>query len=386
MKKCLLFFLIAMQLMTGTWVLADVSMVMYPLFDDDLPETSLEMMMAEGEDFLVVPKLPDEVGKADVINAAVREKAQIAAYENIMTYGTGSAGLQVFPDGMMQKGNVYSVAISANGKMPVGRPSQVYYPMTFDITTGEEIPFEAFFADVDGAMEYMETKVEGMEEGLSTHLENRQLLPVPFDRYTIDENGNMIIWYERDQLSFLSGFSGSVYFRFSELEPYYDLSEGSYLNGILSKEMQAGFMAGLGSRLCLGDDLQTALTRFRSTIDSEYYPGGACYEVEDPMLRGALLLTDESEEKVMGMLVSNLDDNGIITGKTTLDEAKALLGEDGIAMTIDEDIAVEYRVCTGTSLTYRREMSILSEQQMIDYTLHADERGVIQYIKISLAQ
>ncbi|MBR2053859.1 MAG: hypothetical protein IJ968_03080 [Clostridia bacterium] len=386
MKKGLLFFLIAVQLVIAPWALADVSMMMYPAFDEELSATSLEMMMVEGDDFLVVPKLSDGVGQADVINAAVREKAQIAAYENIMTYGTGSAGLQVFPDMMMQKGNVYSVAVSANGKMPVGRPSQVYYPMTFDITTGEEIPFEALFADADGAMAYMEAKVEGMEENLSTHLENRQLLPVPFDRYTIDEYGNMIIWYERDQLSFLSGFSGSVYFRFSELEPYYDLTEGSYLHGILSDKPQAGFMNGLGNRFCLGNEMQTALTRFRSTIDSEYYPGGACYEVEDAVLQGALLLTDESEEIVRGILVSNLDDNGICTGKTTLDEAQTLLGADGIPMAFDADTAAEYRVCSGTSLTYRREMAVCFEKQMVAYTLYADDNGVIQYIKIALEQ
>lgn len=384
MKKWTVWLLIAVQMMIVPCALADGAMVMYPAFDEELPAESLEVMIAEGEDFLVVPKLSDEVGQPDAINASVREKAQIAAYENIMNFGTGSAGLQVFPDMMMQKGNVYSVVISANGKMPVGRPSQVYYPMTFDIATGEEIPFEALFADANGAMAYMESMVESMEENLSTHLENRQLLPVPFDRYTLDEYGNMIIWYERDQLSFLSGFSGSVYFRFSELEPYYNLAEGSYLHGILSADQQAGFLTGLGNRFCLGKDLKTALIRFRSTIDSEYYPGGASYEVEDAVLRGALLLTDESEEKVLGILVSNLDDNGIVTGKTTLDEAKALLGSDGIAMEIDENTAMEYRVCSGTSLTYRREMNIASGQQMVAYTLYADEEGIVQYLKMTL--
>ena len=381
MKKWMVWLLIAAQMMIVPGVLAEVNMTFVPAMDETnvMP---MEEMIAQGMDFMMVPEIDGD--HADAINAAVREKAQIAAFENIMTFGTGSAGLQVFPAAHLVKGNVYSLSISANGKMPVGRPSQVYYPMTFDMTTGEEIPFEALFSDPDGAMAYMEEKVEGMEEGLSTHLENNQLLPVPFERYTMDEHGNMTIWYERDQLSFLSGFSGSVYFRFSELEPYYDLSEGGYLYSILTDEGDNGFLHGLGEGNCLGWPMETALKYFRSTIDSEYYPGGACYEVEDAALQGALLLTDESEETVLGILVANLDDNGIITGKTTLDEAKRILGGDCVSMELDGNIAMEYRVCAGVAVTYRKAMSIRGDEKNVSYTLYADEEGVIQYLKLAI--
>lgn len=382
MKKWITWLLIAAQMMIIPLALAQTpTLHITPAEGESLP--AVEEMMAQGMDFMAVPQMAGSLAD-DAINAAVREKAQIDAYENIMKYGTGSAGLQVYPEVMTDMGNVYSLVMSANGKMPVGRPSQVYYPMTFDKSTGEEIPFEALFSDVDGAMAYMESKVGGMEENLSTHLENRQLLPVPFDRYTIDEYGNMIIWYERDQLSFLSGFSGSVYFRFSELEPYFDLGEGGYLHGLMTEEKQSGFLSGLGDRNCLGWPLKTALKRFRSTIDSEYYPGGASYEVEEPVLRGARLLTDESEEKVLGILVSNLDDNGIITGKTTLEEAKTMLGNDGTYMALDEAIAAEYSVCPGGSMTYRKNMTIGSEEQTVLYTLYADETGIIRYLKLAI--
>lgn len=381
MKKWIAWLLIAAQMM-----IIPVALAQTPILHNTQAEgeslPAVEEMMAQGMDFVSVPQIAGSLAD-DAINAAVREKAQIDAYENIMKYGTGSAGLQVYAEVMTDKGNVYSLAMSANGKMPAGRPSQVYYPMTFDKSTCEEIPFEALFSDVDGAMAYMEEKVEEMEENLSTHLENRQLLPVPFDRYTIDAYGNMIIWYERDQLSFLSGFSGAVHFRFSELEPYFDLSEGGYLHGLMTEEKQSGFLSGLGDRNCLGWPLETALKRFRSTIDSEYYPGGAAYEVEDPVLRGARLLTDESEETVLGILVSNLDDNGIITGKTTLEEAKAMLGDDGTNMILDEALAAEYGVCPGSSMIYRKNMTMGSEEQTVLYTLYADETGIIRYLKLA---
>lgn len=388
MKKCLVCLLIAAQLMM-------IPSVFALKHGETLPDGvamqygPVEEWMAEGKDFLLVPEIT--IGQTEVLNTSIREKAQITAYENIMTFGTGSAGLQVYPDVLVLQGNILSLAISANGKMPVGRPSQVYYPMTFDVDTGEEIPFEAWFKDADGAMAYMEEKTEAMEENLSTHLENRSLIPVPFDRYTVDEWGNMTIWYEKDQLSFLSGFSGALHFRHSELSPYFDDKADSLMGRLLTEKEQSGWMAALGDRNCLGWPLDEALSRFRSTVDSEYYPGGAFYEVEDAKLQGTVLLTDNAEETVLGLLAANLDDGGIVTGKTTLTQARELLGNEGVSVILDEETALQYRVCAGESVTYRKTvpLSVMNQPAKdtnVAYTLYADENQVIRYIRLMIEQ
>ncbi len=341
----------------------------------------------EGGNYVLYPVLASESEHAESINAAIVEKAQIDAYKNVLLHGAGSAGLQVDWEGEVQ-GDVLSLVISAKGKMPVGRPSQVYYPMTYDVTDGEEIPFDTLFQDPDGAKACIESVMENeIEEMLSTHLENRSLFPVPFERYTIDSFGNLTIWYEIDQLSFLSGYSGAVTFRFSQLEAYYDLSENSIINRMRSKDTKVGYLNGLGDRNCIGMQLENALDAYRSTVDSEYYPGGACYEVEDAKMRGTLLLTDESEEKVLGLLCRNLDDNGIITGKTGLNEAVQMLGDDGIALSIDEDTAQQYRVCAGESITWQTEITLPDETRAnAEYTLYADESGTVQYIRLMIKQ
>lgn len=378
MKKCMLFLMVMVLLALMPLALAGEEGAVAALGTVEEKENG-------ADDYVVYPALENAGPFTEEINGQITEKMQLQAYQNILQFGTGSAGLQVdFEAAMGEK--MVSLVVSAKGKMPFGRPSQVYYPMNFCLESGEEIPFESLFADADGAMAYMEMRLEEMEETLSTHLENRSLFPVPFERYTVDETGGITLWYERDQLSFLSGFSGSVYFRFSELEPYYDLSETGYLSSIRKTDEKIGFLSGLGSRMCIGVSLEDALSKYRSTVDSEYYPGGACYEVEDARLQGTVLIVDEGEETVLGMLTGWMDDGGIITGKTTLEEAKALLGNDYISLMMDENTAQMYRVCAGESVTYKKAISTPHGEQNAAYTLYGDANGVVQYIKLMIEQ
>ena len=111
-----------------------------------------------------------------------------------------------------------SILFSAEGKMLQGRPGQAYYPVTLDLNTGDAVSFEALFTNAESAKKYIESHIETeIEPTLSTYLENNQLFPVPYDRFFLDGFGNLILVYESSQLSFLSGFSGAVSFRYSEL-------------------------------------------------------------------------------------------------------------------------------------------------------------------------
>ncbi len=339
---------------------------------------------ASGEnDYVIYPVLENGGEYTDSVNTQMMEKARINAFLQLMQFGTGSTGLRVDWDGHV-KGNVLSVVIAADGKMPVGRPSQVYYPMNFDLETGEEIFFEALFTDADAVMAHMEMLLENeVEETLSTHLENSELFPVPFERYTLERDGGLTIWYEKDQLSFLSGFSGSVHFRFSDLEEYYDLTEGSVMQRF-RQEGETGYLRGFSKADCLGLSFEETVKHLRSTVDSEFYPGGALFEMEDAVLRGNYLITDESEETVLGILCGRVDDGKIMTGKTTMDEAKELLGNNGISISVDADIADQYRVCPGESVTYKTTVMVEDEQRQADYTLYGDVDGIVRYVKLMI--
>ena len=376
----------------------------------------------EADSFVIYPILTtDDAALAPIlekVNQAIQEKAHISAYLQLLsTLQAGGTGLKMAYDmglscTLGEDGGIHdwvlSLLFSAEGRMLSGRPSQVFYPMTFDLRTGEEITFEQLFTDPDGAKAWIETYLEEVvEPTLSTYLENSQLFPVPFDRFFLDSFGRVILVYENSQLSFLSGMSGAVAFRYSELSDYLDYSQ----EGVVAHLPWIGYSAFMTQdqradstwsylRCCaliprnysalVGQSMETVLHGYSQTAfplhaaaDSEYYPGGACYEMEEPEFRGALVLTDEGEEKVTGLLTGSLSLYDLETGKTTLTQAESFLGREPDArLTIDGDTASLYRVCPGTAAMYRLES--YSGLPLV-FTLYADENGIVQYLKLSLA-
>ena len=351
----------------------------------------------------------------EAIHQAIQEKARIPEYLQLLsTIQEGSTGLRFdyeitcpcnpWDAPLMNDSRYLSLLFSAEGKMLQGRPSQVYYPMTFDLLTGELVAFDDLFTDPEGAKAFIEAYLEEeIEPTLSTYLENNQLFPVPYDRFFLDGNDNILLVYENSQLSFLSGYSGAISFRYSELEPWLDASPGGvpmqlselfYLQNLFGdlwdedelfwEQMQDHNLVGLYPTVCLNDDAEMIRQRYRCTVDSGYYPGGAYFEAEEPRLRGTLILTDESEETVTGILTHRADLPGIVTGKTTLSDAEAFLGvSPALRMDVSKALAGIYLVCPGTASVYQFQ-SIDGEP--LSLTLYADENGVVQYVKYAIEQ
>lgn len=385
------------------------------------PAFSLEYNEAEGigESFVLYPAFgvigDTEPGAVDPLNALLNEKAHIPAYLQLLSaLQEGGADLQVrYDTSNAERWNeanscwalprFVSILISAQGKMLSGPPSQVYYPITVDVQTGKEVSFDQLFTDPDGAKVYIEQVLtEQVAPTLSTYLENSELFPVPYDRYFLDGMGNVIIVYEKSQLSFLSGFAGAVAFRYSELWDYLDTAADGVAMQVLwhpdkyleNAERDASFaekqsewlyndsIYGLGVDLYVGSSLADVLEHFRAVSDSGFYPGGAYYEVEDARLRGTLILTDEKEETVTGILTARVDHFGINTGKTTLEEAIALMEQEPLArLPIGEAAAELYRVCPGEAALYENKDM---EGRSLSFTLYADDAGVVQYIKLAM--
>ncbi len=352
---------------------------------------------------------PQAVLLAEKINEAIQENARIPAYLQLLsTIQEGGTGLFMDYDMSCARARkaeaeegwtaapYASILFSARGKMLSGRPSQVYYPMTLNLNTGESVAFEELFSDPDGAKAFIEAYLEEeVEPSLSTYLENSQLFPVPYDRFFLDGYGNLILCYENSQLSFLSGDSGTVAFRYSELWDWLDTSlDGVPLSVLVMPEEYAGGMTmaeqmdqirmdlyplwGFDMEGELGMSAEALTDCYPQAADSEYYPGGACFEVETAFLRGTLILTDEAEDAVVGVLSKRADYFGICTGKTSIAEAEAMIDREPAArLPIGESAAELYRVCPGTALVY----------QWFDgsvFTLYADESGIVQYIKSAL--
>ena len=345
----------------------------------------------------------------DKINHTILETCQIGAYEELLsTIQPYETGLQMDcfigmnwdwyeGIGKVSTGRYVSLLFSAHGKMLFGRPSQIYYPLTFDLATGDLVSFDQLFTDPEGAKAFIEKTIEEeIEPGLSTYLENNQLFPVPYDRFFLDGEDHITFVYENSQLSFLSGYSGAVSFNYGELAEWLDLSPDGVAAQISEwRALRAHFPTVSDSEFfwkLLGEDYHGYAwfpcelpkgtdfilhTLFRSTVDPYFYPGGEAYEVEDAQLRGTLFLTD-GKDTVYGLLTSRASLMEIQTGKTTLSDAERFLGREPAArITLDETAAEMYLVCPGTASVYRFENGAIS----LTFTLYADQDGVVQYIK-----
>ncbi|MBQ9264816.1 MAG: hypothetical protein IJ189_11510 [Clostridia bacterium] len=350
------------------------------------------------------------------INQAIAKKAHIPAYLQLLsTITPGSSGLRMdfslgaairHTDGQGPciDDRYLSILFSVEGKMLTGRPSHAYYPMTFDLFTGEEITFDQLFTDPDGAKSFIETYLENeVEPTLSTYLENNQLFPVPYDRFFLDSFGHVMLAYENSQLSFLSGTSGAVSFRYSQLSPWLDLSDDGIVAHtpwqmyVMTPEQtdaqrSEAMWTWLKNNACLivanpsislGTSMELVLKDFHATTDSGYYPNGAYFEVEEPVFRGALILTDENEERIIGIQTNQIDLYGISTGATTLEEAEGFLGNAPVSrMELNEAAAEIYHVCPGHMLIY--PLTRAGDQSPMTLTLYADEEGIVQYIKLAI--
>lgn len=344
---------------------------------------------------------------AEKINARILEKARIEEYKRLLdTLAPGGAGLVITceayasPDFSQGRGFL-SIVLSAQGKMLSGRPSQAYYPMTFSLETGEELSFSDVFAHPDAARAQIEARMEEeVEPTLSTYLENSALLPVPYDSFALTDTGLITFYYENSQLSFLSGRSGTVSFRYSELWDALNTVEGAAPLGMLAENRYAqrlgeeidtaalfeaacaqGAMPGLDA-LPAGGTVEALKARYAFSIDSGFYPGGAFLEPEDAALRGTVYLTDENEENVTGILTSRVDAYGVETGFTSLEQALSLLGQPARQESVDAEAAEYLLVCPGTAATF----SYTTPSGQAECTLYADAEQTVRYIRVQLLE
>lgn len=353
---------------------------------ENAPAVTLDIVEVRGAEgsFVRYPVLGggDEAQAASLekINRDIRETARIDEYVLLLeTVAPGATGLHVTCEYALGE-SILSVLLSAEGKMLSGRPAQVYYPMTFDLRTGERMPFDALFADPDAARARIDEIVsEDVVPALSTYLENADALPVPYEQFFLSGMRDITFYYNSAALSFLSGRSGAVSVQYHELDGNVDADQGRLLidilkpTGDLKKEAQNGRLAGLSRPVAIGDAVEGILDKYRAESDSGYYPGGAYIETEDARLRGTYILTDESEETVTGIVCTRYDAD-VITGLTHRDAWRELLGEPDMVMPLSGAAAQSYLLCDGESDYY-----LLGARQLI---LHANSEGFLYAIAI----
>ena len=346
---------------------------------ETLTVTRMEAAGAGGS--LVAYPLLTGSESASRISVDVFASARVGEYLALLSsLSGGGTGLRMdytlFPE---PAEGMVSLVLSAKGRMLEGRPSQVWYPLVYRLEDGSRVTAEDIFENPDAAEEAIEAYLEEyVEEGLSDYLENRELYPVPMDSFALCERG-VIFYYDHDALCFLSGFSGEVLVPYRALEGFLrqDLIPCEF-NGAetVFSCLEEGRLWGVPA--VLGEDLEGAITLFRCSVDSSWWPGGACYETEDARMRDVLIVSMDGSGTVDALFVRGEEMDIFLPGAEEREAWRAMLGKPDDTVAITPGDPMEKILGTGESDIYRRGDRLMA--------LHAGDNGKLSGILIAISR
>ncbi len=326
------------------------------------------------------------------INTAIYTEGKIdQRIQTLNTLDKEGWGLQVDYEYFL-KGDVLSIVINAFGDMGKGWQGQEFTPLTYDLLTGEKITLDQLFSKKEEAITYMENVLEEeVYPTLSGYMTNDALTPLPEKFFFINPLG-ITFYYLPADFSYLSGYSGSAHFLFSEIEPYLNLDENSLLFSLdipQTLNLQADSKEKIAQSvtqgklqqtpITLGDPLTDIIQKHRLQSDPDNYPGGRFIHIEDPLFRDVWLMTDNlytgyDQSILQGIRTTRGNFYGLITGKTTQKQWQEVLGLPDSSIAIDEKTAYEYWLVPGTSDYY-----VFGNYKL---RLHSDEKGILSAIMV----
>lgn len=228
---------------------------------------------------------------------------------------------------------VLSLRLTAEGNLRFGRYDQIVRTALLDAETGEEIGLEAIFPDPDALQEFLDAYVEeNVLDGLNTYLDASDLLPVPLDAVSFDDQG-VTFHYPTNRFRFFSGHAGAVQLQWYELRELTALSE-------------------MGAPLPLepGGSIDELLETYGSLTEPDLVTGGELYEFEAPALRGVQAIADDTG-RVIAVRYARFEWRGITPGMSR-EEVEALLSSADVTVDLDADTAVYLWVQPGTRADY----------------------------------
>lgn len=294
---------------------------------------------------------------------------------------------------------------------------QQKYPMTFDLATGDRISFDQLFTDPLAARAWIQAEIENtVANEIAPCISRGSLLPIPFERYYISGEGDILLFYDRDQLEFVSGNAGTVSFLYDELWPFLDQrADGAPMSLVLGSPIISSFatryvedydlmdklseatwnltLYGMTSAVFLSTPLEQAIQDCHGLISEGAYAGSSTYLcTEDAQMRGTYLITDERRQVVTGIYSTRINDAGFITGQTPRAHWLAEMGEPQKSISLDAKTAKKYLTTPGIADVYDRiydPANLLTDSEnpaqyglsdRLQYILFSNEDGILQGI------
>ena len=322
-------------------------------------DVNIEYTVLEtGSSFIQRPMITgfENVEVQERINTAIIIDGGYPAYEAIFNSLTdpNETGLQLKAEakilGEFSDPGLLTIKIEASGRIGPGRPGHRVTALMYDLKSGERISAVDFFKDTELTVTALGELVEEyIEPWMSDYLTPDELYPIPMDNLLADEAG-ITFYYDQSRFNTLSDRSGAVSFQYDELLDLLLLEDESVLNKIgfiedaedirssVHTAVTLGSLPGLPVKI--GETTQEVLLDFPPLYDSEAFPTGERYQLEDARFRGSWLISDG--ENITGILSHRLNLFGLKTGETGQQEVVEALGEPQSSITLDENAALSY--------------------------------------------
>ena len=296
------------------------------------------------------------------------------------------------------RGNVLSCVMYAEGPIESERFRSVWHSVNLDLETGEAFTLAELFGDPEETPEICEDALAAIADileweiapGLSAHLMNNELTPLP-DDFLIGDAG-LTLFYPVRRLSTLSDRAGAVTLSWSELGlPFRDDPDGIPARfGLIRAQSPdreaflAAFAGGVlpGVPAALGNSVEDLVSAYRLDGEPDLYDGGRYVQLEDSRFRGVLLMTDDRSpnirqfpgSSVLGIRADRFSLHGVAVNATdsTRDDVLLMLGEPYASIALDREAADAMRLVPGVSDYYQADGCRLR--------LHYDEDGFLRSI------
>ncbi|GHU71996.1 hypothetical protein FACS1894184_19450 [Clostridia bacterium] len=235
-----------------------------------------------------------------------------------------------------------------------------------DMTTNESHAIEDIFPDPDAVIAAMESIVlTDMENNGNAYMENRDVTPLPLDRWEVDAIG-VTVRYPADRLSTFSGRPGAYHFMWYELDGLYDQE---FVEGARAKALEAALsqpdaqvaaeLLGLpGIPATLGDDLMRLSILYGGGKESDFTVDKQVYRLEEARFRDVTVLTGRDDPAGTGLVTeiraARCDYNGLRIGLSDRQDVINALGEPDLVEAIDEDAAYYQLLPEGEVLWYEQ--------------------------------
>lgn len=344
-------------------------------------------------------RYPQLTGMADeatqqAINDRIVEQAKITQrMVTLATIASGGTGLDVDTQTYLG-GGIFSAVISAKGVMENGRSGHEYTAVCVELATGEPVTLDQLFSDPENAVTMMESTLETTYlDELSSYLTNSNVTPLPTDSFTLDADG-ITFYYPYRQFAMLSEYSGAAQFTYDELAAYLRTDaeglparlEALPVSRTDTEILQAVKQAVSSGSLphipvVLGNEMTDVIAQYRLLREPDQYPGGRYYQLEAPVFREVLVLSDAittgyEHSKVKGLQSRRTNLFGIQTGVTTRADWLKILGEPDTTVAFDENLAYSYGYPAGTADYYQYgdyRLQLYADAEDLLYTITLTE-------------